>query len=94
METYSYSIALILSQITTSETNSAALPTTYLPAGRWRPTQTYLQHSDRIKNSCVQLKTVFRIRIHMFLGLMDPDLDLLVRGMDPDPDPSIIKQKY
>ncbi len=30
-----------------------------------------------------------RIRIHMFLGLLDPDP--LVRGMDPDP--SIIKQK-
>jgi hypothetical protein len=44
--------------------------------------------------------TVFRIRsrlrihrIHMFLGLQDPDP--LVRGMDPDPapDPSIIMQK-
>ncbi len=32
---------------------------------------------------------VFRIWIHMFLGL--PDTDPLVRGMDPDP--SIIKQK-
>jgi hypothetical protein len=30
------------------------------------------------------------IRIHMFLG--HPDPDPLVRGMDPDPDPSIIKQ--
>jgi hypothetical protein len=35
----------------------------------------------------------------MFLGLLDPDLDPLVRGMDPDPDPtldpdpSIIMQK-
>jgi hypothetical protein len=26
-------------------------------------------------------------RIHMFLGLPDPDKDPLVRGMDPDPDP-------
>ncbi len=34
---------------------------------------------------------VLRIRIHMFLGLPDPDP--LVRGMDPDPDPSIILQK-
>ncbi len=37
---------------------------------------------------------VFRIRIHwihMFLGHKDPDP--LVRGMDPDPDPSIMKQK-
>ncbi len=30
-------------------------------------------------------------RIHMFLGLLDPDP--LVRGMDSDPDPSIIMQK-
>ncbi len=39
-------------------------------------------------------KPVFRIRIHMFLGLLDPDPDPLVRGMDPDPDsdPSITKQ--
>ncbi len=36
---------------------------------------------------------VFRIRIHgihMFLCLPDPDLDPLVKGMDPDPDLSII----
>jgi hypothetical protein len=36
-------------------------------------------------------------RIHMILGLLDPDLDPdpLVRGMDPDPDldPSNFKQK-
>ncbi len=44
------------------------------------------------------LVAVLRIRIHrihMFLGLLDPDP--LVRGMDPDPspdpDPSIIMQK-
>jgi hypothetical protein len=39
------------------------------------------------------LESVLRIRIHMFLGL--PDLDTLVRGMDPDPDldPSIIMPK-
>jgi hypothetical protein len=41
----------------------------------------------------VYLPAVFRIRIHMFLGLVDPDPDPLVRGMDPDPDPSIIKQR-
>jgi hypothetical protein len=34
--------------------------------------------------------SVFRIRIHMFLGLPDPDP--LVRGMDTDP--SIIKKKW
>jgi hypothetical protein len=38
-------------------------------------------------------RILIRIRIHMFLGLLDPDP--LVRGMDPDPDPdpSITKQK-
>jgi hypothetical protein len=36
-------------------------------------------------------KPVFRIRIHVFFGLPDPDP--LVRGMDPDPDTSIIMQK-
>ena len=41
----------------------------------------------------VVLTAVLRIRIHMFLSLLD--LDPLVRGMDPDPDldPSNIKQK-
>jgi hypothetical protein len=43
----------------------------------------------RIVNSYRQ--AVLRIRIHMFFGLPDPDP--LVRGMDPDPDPSIIMQK-
>ncbi len=38
-------------------------------------------------------KPVFRIWIHMFLDLMNPDPDPLVRCMDPDPDPSIIEQK-
>jgi hypothetical protein len=40
--------------------------------------------------------SVLRIRIHMFLGLLDPAPDPLVRGMDPDPDldPSIIMQKW
>ncbi len=32
-------------------------------------------------------------RIHMFVGLLDPDPDPLVRNMNPDSDPSIIKQK-
>jgi hypothetical protein len=51
----------------------------------------------------VGFAAVLRIRIHrihMFLGLLDPDPDPLVRGMDPDtdpaldpdPDPSVIKQ--
>jgi hypothetical protein len=33
------------------------------------------------------------LRIHMFLGLPDPHPDPLVRDMEPDPDPSIMKQK-
>jgi hypothetical protein len=37
------------------------------------------------------LQIRIRIWIHMFLGLLDPDL--LVRGMDPDPDHSNINQK-
>ncbi len=28
------------------------------------------------------------LRIHMFLGFLDPDS--LVRGMDPDPDPDLL----
>jgi hypothetical protein len=32
-------------------------------------------------------------RIRMFLGLLDADPDLLVRGTEPDPDSSFIKQK-
>ncbi len=47
-------------------------------------------------------QAVLRIRIRirrtrMFLGLLDPDPDLLVRGIDPDPAsdpyPYITKQK-
>jgi hypothetical protein len=29
----------------------------------------------------------------MFLALRDPDPLIPVRGLDPDPDPSVIKQK-
>jgi hypothetical protein len=32
---------------------------------------------------------VLRIRIHMFLGLLDPDPDPSVRFMDPDPAPDL-----
>jgi hypothetical protein len=34
---------------------------------------------------------MLRIRIRMFLGILDPDP--LVRGTDLDPYPSVIKQK-
>ncbi len=58
--------------------------------------------SDTYTNSSLPPTTewiaVLRIRIHpihMFLGLLDPDPEPLVIGMDPNPDrdPSIIKQK-
>ncbi len=44
----------------------------------------------------MHILTVLRMRIrihriHLFLGLLDPDP--LVRSVDPDPDPSVIKQK-
>jgi hypothetical protein len=42
----------------------------------------------KLKTHQIAFKAVFRI--HMFLGLPDPDP--LVRGMDPDP--SISKNKY
>jgi hypothetical protein len=32
---------------------------------------------------CSMRKSVLRIRIRMFLGLLDPDPDPLVKGMDP-----------
>jgi hypothetical protein len=58
------------------------------------------QHATHRSCSCIRLAfhfftrdetPVFQavFRIHLFLSLPDP----LVRGMDPDPDPSIIKQK-
>jgi hypothetical protein len=44
--------------------------------------------------SPIPTETVFRIRIHrihMFLVLLDPDPDPLVRGMDPNSDPARIR---
>ncbi len=53
-----------------------------------------IQH---VHNWWCSLTAVLRIRIHVSLGLLDLDLDLLVKGMDqypdPDLDPSNIKQK-
>jgi hypothetical protein len=42
-------------------------------------------------NGVLRIRILIR-RIHMFLGLLDPDPDPLVRRVDPDRDPSIIKQ--
>jgi hypothetical protein len=40
------------------------------------------------KKAVLRIRIRIRIhRIHMFLGLLDPDP--LVRGMDPDPDPAL-----
>jgi hypothetical protein len=46
----------------------------------------------KIEQSCRRLSWAvlgIRIRIRMFLGLQDPDLDPLVRGMDQDPAPAL-----
>jgi hypothetical protein len=53
-------------------------------------TGTYLTRNIEFFSN-LKLKPVLRIRIHMFLGLMDPHP--LDRGLDPDLDPSVIKQK-
>jgi hypothetical protein len=50
----------------------------------------------KVSHSISPTKPVLRIRIrihriHVLLGLLDPDP--LVRGVDPDPDPSMIMQK-
>ncbi len=50
---------------------------------RWQP-----QVLDTYSMGASTYRSVFRIRIHMFLGLPDPDP--LVRGMEPSPDFSII----
>ncbi len=68
-------------------TERLSLSTLYLKEG-WR--------GDTVLLYSAVLQPVLRIRIrihriHMFLVLQDPDLDPLVRGMDPDP--SIIMQK-
>jgi hypothetical protein len=39
------------------------------------------------------IQPVLRIRIRMFLGLLDPDPLVQGRLPDPAPDPSIIKQR-
>ncbi len=50
------------------------------------------EEEKKLEQPQILLQVVFRIhRIHMFLGLADQDP--LVRCMDPDPDPSISKQK-
>ncbi len=40
------------------------------------------------------MKAVLRIRIRMFLGLLYPNPDPLVRGMDPNPDPALDPDPY
>ncbi len=56
-----------------------------------RGTKRRREIEDDLREERQLFSTVLRIRIRMFLGLLDPDP--LVRGMVPDPDPSIIKQK-
>jgi hypothetical protein len=52
----------------------------------------YPNPSRNIYPPVLRIRIRIRIhQIHMFLGLLDPDP--LVRGIDPDPDSCIIKQK-
>jgi hypothetical protein len=47
--------------------------------------------TSTLKGKSEKPELLIRIRIHripMFLGLLDPGPDPLVRGMDPDPDPA------
>ncbi len=70
----------------------------WYPAGHFPPGHGPLQDSTLLTTFLTgetANQPVLRIRIHrihMFLGLQDPDP--LVRGLDPDPDPSIIMQKF
>ncbi len=60
------------------------------PPGDEDPDETAIQGVTKVLFIRTPVMRI-RIRIHMFLGLLDPDP--VVRGMDPDPDPSITKQK-
>ena len=59
----------------------------------------YLHHFFCNRDAFFSVLRIRILRIRMFLGLLDPDPDPLVKGMDPgmdpalDPHPSIIKQK-
>jgi hypothetical protein len=44
----------------------------------------YLTKKQKTVKRCDQ-EPVLRIRIRMFLDLLDPDPDPLIRGTDPDP---------
>jgi hypothetical protein len=57
-------------------------------AGRFQDIKTSLRDMKQILEQCCGSGST---RIHMFLGLLDPDPS--VRDMDPDLDPSITKQK-
>jgi hypothetical protein len=53
---------------------------------RWDPENSSTRRSTKL--IFFFLPSVLGIRIRMFLGLPDPDADLLVTGMDPAPDPN------
>jgi hypothetical protein len=60
----------------------------HLPVGRLSLASCIRFRSESVPFLIIMFNSVL---YGMFLGLLDPDL--LVRGTDPDPDPSIIKQK-
>ncbi len=68
---------------------AAGLQGALVRTGKYRPEDEHRKGSLGNK-----IKTVLRIRnrrIRMLLGLLDPEP--LVRGRDPDPEPSISKKK-
>jgi hypothetical protein len=68
-------------------------PEAQCPDGGYKWTK-FNDHCYRWEDSASDASSVLRIRIRRiqrFLGLPAPDQ--LVRGTDPDPDPSIIRQK-
>jgi hypothetical protein len=55
--------------------------------------QTITEPPEQYFVAAVTLVPALRIRIRMFLDLLDPDPDPLVKSTDPYPDPSTIKRK-
>jgi hypothetical protein len=72
---------------------SESLPSTDGYRKKFTNTVSFLFQIPPYRTYLPVLRIRIRIhRIHMYLGLLDPDPDPLVTSMDPDPDPSIIMQ--
>ncbi len=81
-----------------SKGEGASAPSLSPPAAATETALSRPQGGPAARAAFSVLTAVLRIRIrihriHVFLGLLDPDPDPLVRCMDPDLDPSNINQK-